>query len=215
MNQHIRFVTAKQMQHIDRRASAVFGVPSIVLMENAGRGAAEEILTALKKIHHPRVIILCGTGNNGGDGFVTARHLMIHSIQSEVFILGQEAQIKGDARVNFNILKKMKCPARFARPSAEVLKQADCVVDAMFGIGLNREITGLVRSVIEDINRYARKVTALDIPSGLDASTGKIHGVCVKADKTITFHLPKTGMARGSGPEYTGKVIVRNIGIGG
>jgi len=231
-------VTAAQMQEIDRKASDFYGVPSFVLMENAGRGAVEEIIKDLKKRKliaqaqvktfnvslssepelngdpFPNIIIVCGIGNNGGDGFVVARHLMIHYLQPKVFVLGKEEQLKGDALVNYFILKKMKCLVRFGRPAAAVLKKADCVVDAIFGIGLNRDITGVLREVIEDMNRYAKRIFALDIPSGLNATTGEIHGVCIKADKTITFHLPKVGMFRAEGLKYTGKIVVKNIGIG-
>jgi NAD(P)H-hydrate epimerase len=201
------------MQEIDQQASQDHGIPSIVLMENAGRGAAEEIVKTVKKLKHPQVVFICGTGNNGGDGFVTARHLMIHDIRPTVFVLGQEDQLKGDALVNYDILKKMECLPSFIRPSSKELRKADCVVDAIFGIGLNRDVTGIFREVIEDINRYAKKIFALDIPSGLNATTGEIHGACIKADKTITFHLPKTGMFRAEGLKYTGKIVVKNIGI--
>lgn len=214
MKKNLQAVTARQMQEIDRQASQVYGIPSIVLMENAGRGAAEEIVKTVKKLKRPQVVFICGTGNNGGDGFVTARHLMIHDIRPTVFVLGQEDQLKGDALVNVNILKNMKCPLRFGRPSISELKNADLVIDAIFGIGLNRDVTGIFQTVIDDMNKYAKKIFAADIPSGLDATNGAIHGICVKAQKTITFHLPKTGMFRGDGPKYTGKIVVRNIGIG-
>lgn len=211
--QKIQSVTALQMQEIDRKASEIYGIPSIVLMENAGGGAAEEILKAVKEQERLKIVIVCGIGNNGGDGFVVARHVMIHHFKPKVFILGREDQLKGDALVNYHVLRKMKCPIQFGRPAASVLNKADCVVDAIFGIGLNRTITGAFREVIKDMNGYAKKIFALDISSGLDATTGEIHGVCIKADKTITFHLPKTGMFLGDGPQYTGKIVVKNIGI--
>lgn len=238
VRQKIQAVTAEQMKRIDRQAAEVHGVPSLILMENAGRGAAEEIIKNLKKRKlitqaqvktfnvilsfepelnrdpSPNIVIICGTGNNGGDGFVTARHLMIQGLWPKVFVLGREDQLKGDALVNVNILKNMKCPLQFGRPSISELKNADLVIDAIFGIGLNRDVTGIFQTVIDDMNKHAKKIFALDIPSGLDATNGAIHGICVKAQKTITFYLPKTGMFRGDGPKYTGKIVVKNIGIG-
>lgn len=214
MKKNLQAVTAEQMKRIDRQAAEVYGVPSLVLMENAGRGVAEEIVKAVKKQVCPKIVIICGLGNNGGDGFVAARHLMIRGLRPKVFVLGREDQLKGDALVNINILKKVKYPLRFGRPSISELKNADLVIDAIFGIGLNRDVTGIFLTVIEDMNKYAKKIFAADIPSGLDATNGAIHGICVKAQKTITFHLPKTGMFRGDGPKYTGKIVVKNIGIG-
>ncbi len=213
MDQSRQAVTSKTMKAIDRRASDVYGVASIVLMENAGRGAAEEILKALRKKSRPQVVLVCGTGNNGGDGFVATRHLIIHGVRPQVFLLGSEAQLKGDAAVNCDILKRMGMRIRCERPTANALTRADIVVDAIFGIGLNRQIEGQVAEVIDDMNRWARKIFSLDVPSGLDATSGKIHGVCVKAHRTITFYAPKTGMLRASGPDYTGKTVVKHIGI--
>lgn len=201
------------MQKIDRFAVDCYGIPSVVLMENAGSGAAREILKMLKRIKSPRVAIICGPGNNGGDGFVVARHLMIHGIFPEVFVLVPGAKLKGDAALNYHILKQTKCAVKFIVPNAAALKKADILVDAIFGIGLARDIEGKFRKVIEDINRYARKVVSLDIPSGLDGTTGKINGVVVNATKTITFHLKKKGLMKHDGKKASGNIVVAHIGF--
>lgn len=206
-------ITAQQMQAIDQAAVERLGIPSAVLMENAGRGAAEVILKLVRTVERPRVVILCGPGNNGGDGFVAARHLMIHGIRPKVFVLTDEAALKGDAAMNARILKNLKLPLTFDRPAPSVLKNADLVVDAVFGIGLGRGITGGFRDAIESVNAYARRVMALDIPSGLDADTGAVYGLCVKAQVTVTFHQEKNGLRASGARRYTGRIVTVPIGF--
>ncbi|MEW5894627.1 MAG: NAD(P)H-hydrate epimerase [Candidatus Omnitrophota bacterium] len=207
----MRSLTAFQMQEIDKAAVKVLGVPAIILMENAGRGAAEEILSTAGKKKGLKVFIVCGPGNNGGDGFVVARHLLIHGIKPRVFSLVKS--LKGDAAVNAAILERMKLSINFRQPTRQELKHADILVDAIFGIGLNREVVGEFANLINDINAYARNVISLDVPSGLDATTGEIHGVCIRAKRTVTFHRVKSGMVRRNGRLHTGKIIVKQIGI--
>lgn len=233
----MRTVTVKQMQKIDRDAVKKLGISSIVLMENAGRGAAEEILKDLKRrklVAHvqvktsilglgsesefskraqPCIVIVCGPGNNGGDGLVVARHLLLHNIRTKVFVLVAENKLKGDVAINCKIFQKLKGLIKFSVPPVSALRKADVIVDAIFGIGLSRDVSGCFKQSIEDINKYSRNTISLDVPSGLDADTGKIYGGCIKAEKTITFHLAKKGMFCGQGPKYTGKVLVKHIGI--
>lgn len=189
----------------------------MVLMENAGRAVAREIRKDLKGQRDPKVSIFCGTGNNGGDGFVVARHLLDAGLEVETFLVGQAGQLKADAATNYQILKSYRIPIKeIVRLSPAIRKsvsQADIVVDALFGVGLNRAITDPCWSVIEALNAGAKRIMAVDVPSGLDATTGKIHGVCVKAYKTVTFTAPKTGFLKNQGPSYIGKVVVADIGI--
>jgi len=206
-------ITARQMKAIDQAAVERLGIPSAVLMENAGRGAAEAILKTLRRIEDPKVVIVCGPGNNGGDGFVAARHLMIRGIRPKVFVLTDEAALKGDAAMNARILKNLKLPLTFDRPAPSVLKNADLVVDAVFGIGLGRGITGAMKDAIERINAHARRVMALDIPSGLDADTGAVRGICVKAQVTVTFHQEKKGLRAPGARRYTGRIVTVPIGF--
>ena len=218
INDMRRPVTVRQIQNLDRIAIERYGIPSIVLMENAGRAVAEEVKKSLRGKKKPRVCVICGLGNNAGDGFVVARHLMNAGIPVKVFLAGKARQLKHDAAVNYRILKRIKCPiiecggTRFCDP-AESIARADIVVDAIFGVGLNREITELFRDAIETINRKVKYVIAVDTPSGLDGTTGKIYGVCVKVNKTVTFSLAKAGFFKNHGPRYVGKIIVVDIGI--
>ena len=214
----MKMATVSQIQRLDKLAIKRYGVPSLVLMENAGRAVAEEVRKSLRGKKKPRVCVVCGLGNNGGDGFVVARHLMNAGIPAKVFLVGKARQLKPDAAVNCRILKRMKCPVIECRgtkfcASTGSITQADVVVDAIFGVGLDREIVEPFRSVIETINREAEYVVAVDIPSGLDGTTGAIYGVCVKADKTVTFSLSKKGFFRNHGPRQIGKIIVVDIGI--
>ena len=214
----IRDVTVKEILKLDRVAIEKFGIPSIVLMENAGREVTVEVIRQVKKVKKPRVCVICGLGNNAGDGFVIARHLANAGIPTKTFLVGKANQLTHDAAVNYRILKRMKCPiidcrgTKFCAPTGSIA-QANVVVDAIFGVGLNREIGEPFRSAIEVINRKAKHVIAVDIPSGLDGTTGAIYGVCVKADRTVTFSFPKKGFLKGHGPRQAGKVVVADIGI--
>lgn len=213
----MKAVSVAQIQTIDNVAIERCGIPSIVLMENAGRAVAEEVKKSLRGKEKPRVCIVCGVGNNAGDGFVAARHLINAGIGVKILLVGKGQQLKHDAAVNYRILKKMKCPVKEVRAGRDLSRQdvarADVVVDAIFGIGLNREIGEPFCGVIETINRKAKYVVAVDIPSGLDGTTGAIYGVCIKADKTVTFTFLKKGFSTDRGPRQAGKVIVVDIGI--
>ncbi|MBI5023621.1 MAG: NAD(P)H-hydrate epimerase [Candidatus Omnitrophica bacterium] len=209
-------ITVRQIQKLDKTAIERYGIPSLVLMENAGRAVAEEVKRYLRRKRRPRVCVVCGLGNNAGDGFVAARHLTNAGIPTKIFLVGKASQLKHDAAVNYRILKRMKCPIQEAGTGRGLSLRdidADVVVDAIFGVGLDREIEEPFRGVIETINRAAKYVVAVDIPSGLDGTTGAIYGVCVKADRTMTFSFPKKGFLKGHGPRYVGKIVVVDIGI--
>ncbi len=210
-------VTVKQIQKLDKIAIEKYGVPSLVLMENAGRQVAAEVLKSLARVKSPRVCIICGSGNNAGDGFVIARHLINAGIKISVFLVGKGSQLKNDAAVNYRILKKLKYPIREVGTadlrSLQAIRKADVIVDAIFGVGLNREVLGLFRDIIDAINKNGKKIISVDTPSGLDGTTGKIYGICIKADLTVTFTFMKKGFLRGQGPKHNGKVTVVDIGI--
>jgi len=211
-----KIVTVKQMHALDKRAIEKYGIPSFALMENAGCAVAREVKRMCSGKSF-KVCIFCGTGNNGGDGFVVARHFVNTSIKVKVFIVGKSTSLKKDALLNYKIAKKLKIPMQEMRSvdKAHVgaIKTSNIVVDAIFGTGLSREVRGLAREVIEAINESDKKVIAVDIPSGLNGTTGKIHGACIKANKTITFACAKKGFFKEQGPKQTGKVIVADIGI--
>lgn len=210
-------VTVDQIQRLDRLAIDKHGIPSLVLMENAGRAVAEETRALLRRASRRRVLIVCGTGNNGGDGFVAARHLVNADADVSVYCVGRPKDLKPDAAINYKILRNCRCPIRFVRRNNSLLireiRRADIIVDALFGVGLNRDIGEPFRSLIEAIKHAGKKIVAVDIPSGLDGTTGRVHGVCVKATTTITFSLSKKGFYRGEGPKVVGKVVVADIGI--
>jgi len=210
-------VTVKQIQNLDRRAIEKTGIPSVILMENAGRAVAQGVIKELGKRDKRPVIVLCGPGNNGGDGFVAARHLLNAGIALNVFLIGREKDLKSDARLNYDILKRLRQPVLEISAVNQSLRKSilnsAVVVDAILGVGLNRDITGLLKDVIEAVNASAKGVIAVDIPSGLNGTTGKIFGVCIKAAATVTFSFVKKGFLLNRGPEFTGKIIVADIGI--
>jgi len=206
-----------QAQKLDHFAISRLGIPSLVLMENAGRETAQEILKLLKKKKRKTACIFCGTGNNGGDGFVVARHLFNAGVKVRTFLIGKPQDLKNDPAIYYQVLRKLKCPATPIRGvSTKIvkdLKHATVIVDAIFGTGLSRPIAKPFRSIIDAINRSKKKVIAVDVPSGLDATTGKILGVCVKASRTVTFAVMKKGFFIHDGPRHAGKIIVADIGI--
>lgn len=211
-----KVATAEQMREFDRRAEDEFGVPSITLMENAGRHVALSVEGLLGSVKRKRTTIVAGRGNNGGDGFVAARHLHDAGADVIVFLLADPDEVKGDAKTNLDILLKSGVPVKSGQSVSRMestLIHSDVIVDAIFGTGLRGEVSGHPASVIEAINLCGRTVVAIDVPSGLDANTGRIWGVCVRATRTVTFALPKVGLLMYPGAAYVGELIVGDIGI--
>lgn len=215
-----RPLPADAVRELDRRAIQDYGVPGVVLMENAGRGAAELARQMLGNSRGP-VVILAGRGNNGGDGYVVARHLANSGIVTRTFLLSPVQKITGDARVNLDIIIRMGLPVtavHLERDSgllADALNEAVLVVDALLGTGARGEVREPFRRAIELINESGKPVLAVDLPSGLDADTGEVRGVAVKATATATFLCPKLGLTRNAGPELAGRVVVVDIGVSG
>jgi NAD(P)H-hydrate epimerase len=216
----IPVLSRAQIRAFDARAAGVSGVPGIVLMENAGRGATEHIVKILgpDPAAH-RIVIVCGIGNNGGDGFVIARHLRVLGIRPVVLLCGALDRCSGDARTNCDAFVGIGGAVHLISNTRDVerlrteLRTADMVVDALFGTGLDRPITGLSAEAVAAINASAAKKVAIDIPSGLDSDTGAPLGPTVHADFTITFALPKLGLLTPSGATHAGEVIVSGIGV--
>lgn len=215
----MKYITSREMKEIDRRAIEEFGIPSLILMENAGGGAALAALGMIKDQDCKKVICVCGRGNNGGDGFVCARHLINNGVDTEIFLIGESSELKTDAKINFDILRKMKAKIRFLKTDKdfkffkEKLRDTRLIIDAIFGIGLSVEIKKPYSRVIRAMNQSKKPILAIDVPSGLDATTGNILGICIKAKKTVTFGLPKRGFIKSHGPENTGELIVADISI--
>ena len=207
------------MREADRRAIEEIGIPGVVLMENAGRGAAQVALAMLEGVHRPNVVILAGRGNNGGDGYVIARHLANAGAHVHVRLLAKFDDVKGDAETNLRIIRNMKLDVREidlaagADSLAGELKDAHLIVDAMLGTGAKGEIREPFASAIEAVNASGRHVLALDIPSGLHGDTGKPLGHCVVAQRTATFAAAKQGLLEESARPYAGEINVVDIGM--
>jgi len=202
-----------QMRALDKQAIEDFGITAELLMENAGH-AAYYVLRQEFGICGRRFIVFCGTGNNGGDGCVLARKIHADGGWVKVFILGDPAQFKGAARLNFEIITRLPVEIQQVALTQEFqneIKSCDLIVDAIFGTGLSRDVGGLYREIIEIINRSEKSVLSIDIPSGVHGNNGKIMGVAVKADYTVTFGLPKLGNLLFPGFELGGKLFVSHI----
>ena len=214
-------LTRGEMRELDRKAIEEYKIPGIVLMENAGRNVAEGILKMLDDPQQAKVAILCGKGNNGGDGFVIARHLHNNGISVDVFLVARVSDIlkDGDTGTNLQILLNMKIPVKEIldiQGVNNILKELnDCniLVDALFGTGLSGDVREPFRTLINGVNNLNKPIVSVDIPSGLDCNTGKILGTAIKATKTVTFAVAKKGFYLGDGPSLTGKVLVSNISI--
>lgn len=214
----MKFVTAAEMQEIDRRAIQEYGIPSVVLMENAGIVCAGEILRQLPP-DRKRVAIFCGKGNNGGDGFVIARQLTNKDCDVHVFYFEKPEKLKPDPKTNFQILEKMKLnlidcangidPVR----TKNILNQKELVVDALFGTGLSKPVEEPFKTAIQLINDFQKTIISVDMPSGLHSDNGEVLGVAVQARCTITFGLPKKAFQTKTAGRYTGKIMVANISI--
>ncbi|MEN3184380.1 MAG: NAD(P)H-hydrate dehydratase [Atribacterota bacterium] len=212
----LELTTREEMQREEREACERYGVSTLLLMENAGRGIASEILSVLRNQRNLRAVsIVCGTGNNGGDGMVVARHLLVEGVSPRVYLVGSPEVLRGDARYNYEVLMRLGLPVHVvAAPSDFVVERGTLVVDALFGTGLTREITGIHREVIRAINAAEDVfVVAVDVPSGVDASDGRILGEAVRAHLTVTLGLVKRGLVLFPGRAYVGKLKLHPIGI--
>lgn len=211
-----KVVTVEEIQKLDALVIKDIGIPSVVLMENAGRVVAEEVVKVLKSKKLSRVTIVCGTGNNAGDGFVATRHLMERGVKVRVLVVGKARDFKNDPACFYRVIRKLKASVYFwkdVRKEKEFLRSTDVIVDALFGVGLNRAVTDPYKAVIEAVNRSKKYVIAVDIPSGLNGTTGAIWGCCVRAKITVSFSCAKKGFYLKEGPVHAGNIRVRSIGI--
>ena len=215
----MKVVTAEQMQALDRRTIEEVGIPGVVLMENAGRGMVAALERRYPHIERRRVAVLCGRGNNGGDGFVIARCLRELGVDVGLWLLGTGDQVRGDAAVKLRAFEKIGGTVQEITAPAQLeemfrtMARYDLYLDGLFGTGLNSEVRGLHKEVIRVLNESPAPVAAIDIPSGLNATTGELMGEAVRADMTATFGLPKVGQVIYPGAEYVGHLEVIDIGI--
>ena len=215
----MRVLNAAQMREADRRTIDEIGIPSLVLMENAGR----QVVAAMEAMHSDllerRVGVLCGRGNNGGDGFVVARTLMQRGGDVAVFLLGRVADVRGDARVNLEILGRLGLTVLEVADSQawelHFSELSDCslIVDAIFGTGLNAPVGGLIQSVIADVNASGIPVVSIDLPSGLSADSPEPIGDSIEAGLTVTVAAPKLPLVLPPGEMRAGDIVIADIGI--
>ena len=214
-------MTRDQVRAVDAWAINTLGIPGVVLMENAGRSCAELIKDKLSDVAEPKVCVFCGTGNNGGDGYVIARHLINCGLQVNVIVCGDRDKIKGDAKINLDILERMGQRIESLNPAdsdiaarvADLAAGADMLVDGLFGTGLSGQIRGGYGRLIESLNACECPILAVDIPSGLDCDTGQPLGTAIEASWTVTFVAVKKGFTFAQATRYTGEVFVASIGI--
>ena len=215
----MRVLNTKQMRDADRRTIEEIGIPSIVLMENAGRQVVAAIESTFDTIGSMHVAVLCGRGNNGGDGFVVARTLLEHDVDVSVFLVGRAADVKEDARINLDILRNLGVDvvevgdaAAWELHATDVLG-ADLIVDALFGTGLTSPLSGIFETVIADVNTSARPVVAVDLPSGLSADEPEVRGPAIDATVTVTLAAPKLPLVLPPGETRAGNLVIADVGI--
>lgn len=215
-------MSRQAVRDFDRRAIETLKIPGVVLMENAGRSCAELILKELEGVNDPHVCVFCGAGNNGGDGFVIARHLFNAGVGVGVVLCADRAKVRGDAQVNLAVCEAMLLPIEVVDiESPEVFQQIETMVlgcnllvDALLGTGLSGELKSPTALLISSLNAHNIPIIAVDIPSGLDCDTGLPLPVCIEATATVTFAAIKKGFVEC--PESrtaTGRVFVADIGV--
>ena len=211
--------TADQMRDFDRIAIRSCGIPGLVLMENAGRAFVQELEKLVGDLSGKSIIVMCGKGNNGGDGFVIARHLINRNASVQVVLLCPRKEVKGDAKTNLDILFKMRnepalkvIEVKSAR-GLDNLQSAEIIVDALFGTGFSGKVKGIQQKAIQWINGQKSFIASVDIASGVDASTGRVENFAVKAHSTVTMGLAKVGHFVGAGREHSGEITIADISI--
>src|ERR671912_2018285 len=215
----MRVLNTDQMREADRRTIHEIGIPSIVLMENAGRQAVAAMEAAFEDLTASRVAVLCGRGNNGGDGFVVARTLIQRGVETSVFLIGSVSEVQGDARVNIEVLGRIGL-AIVEITSAELwelhfseISECDVLVDAMVGTGFHGALTGLLQTVVADINGLGVPVVAIDLPTGLSADAAEMEGEAIEASMTVTLGAPKIPLVFPPAESHAGDLVIADIGI--
>jgi hydroxyethylthiazole kinase-like uncharacterized protein yjeF len=215
----MRVLNTQQMREADRQTIDDIGVPSIVLMENAGRQAVAAMEAAFDDLPSSTVGVLCGRGNNGGDGFVVARTLAQRGIEAIVFLLGSVAEVRGDARTNLEILGHIGLTVVEIANAQEwelhfsEISECDVIVDAITGTGFHPPVSGLLETVIADVNGLGVPVVAIDLPSGLSADSHEIEGDAIEASMTVTLAAPKIPLVLPPADAYAGDLVIADIGI--
>ena len=215
-----RIVSAEEMRWCDEITINTYGIPGLLLMENAGRGVTEVIKQEFSPLESKHILIVCGKGNNGGDGFVVARLLSNSRANISILLMTSPSDLRGDAKTNFEILQSIAKKSsglltiyRFSKRRLATLPQPDIIVDAMFGTGFTGSVRKPFMNVIEWMNRQRAKIVAIDIPSGINGTTGVVENCAVRAAITVTFGCLKSGLLCNQGRDLVGSVHVVDIGI--
>ncbi|MFH1622170.1 MAG: NAD(P)H-hydrate epimerase [Candidatus Omnitrophota bacterium] len=212
------FVSSAKMREIDTLATKKFGMPSLILMENAGRSIADESKKMLKS-SSASIYIFCGYGNNGGDGFVAARHLSNRGHKVEIILIGKKKKMSQDTNINFQILRNMRIRIKKIISEKDFnsifkfIRRPQLIIDAIFGIGIKGELNYFYCRLFEKINSLHVPVLSVDIPSGLDADKGIALPLAIKAKKTVTMGLIKKGFLTNFAKKYLGKIIIADISL--
>ena len=216
----MKILTAAEMREVDRLTTERYGVPSLTLMENAGRSVADFVAYRTPHLEHKCIWVLCGKGNNGGDGFVVARHLAEKGANVFVYLFADPGEIKGDAATNFERVRNsdtdlhvIAAPDQWCAAKQD-FRPADIIIDALLGTGARGPVEGFLAEVIAGVNQHGphQTVISVDIPSGLNADSGEFSAACVQADYTVTFTAPKIGMVRSGAEAVVGQLVCREIG---
>jgi NAD(P)H-hydrate epimerase len=217
----MRVLNTQQMREADRQTIDDVGIPSIVLMENAGRQAVAAMEAAFDDLPTSKVGVLCGRGNNGGDGFVVARTLAQRGIEAVVYLLGSVADVRGDARTNLEILGRVGLTVVEITNGQEwelhfsEISECDLIVDAIVGTGFHGPLTGLLETVVADVNGLGVPVVAIDLPTGVSADSHEIEGEAIEATMTVTLAAPKLPLILPPADAYGGDLVIADIGIPG
>ncbi len=213
----LKIVSSSQMREIDRLATSQFGVPELVLMENAGIQSMLFLEECLGGLEGKKVGIFCGKGNNGGDGFVLARHLLARGLDPVVYLVARAGELKGSAKTNIDAYAgaggriKEFLDETDLRQHKIAIRHADALVDAILGTGANAELGGMLKTAVEKINEWKRFCLSLDVPTGMSADKGAVYGLHVRADATITFGLPKVGLMFYPAADSVGRLKVADV----
>jgi hydroxyethylthiazole kinase-like uncharacterized protein yjeF len=215
----MRILNSAQMREADRRSIEDIGIPSVVLMENAGRQVVAAMEAMFPDLSSRKIVVLAGRGSNGGDGFVVARTLAQRGVDVVVYLVGSMAEVKGDARINLDVLVRLGhtvieiADATIWELQFPDMRTADLMVDALFGTGLRTPLTGLYETIVADINASDLPVVSVDLPSGLSADTPDPIGPCIDASLTVTLGAPKLPLVLPPGEAHCGDVVIADIGI--
>jgi NAD(P)H-hydrate epimerase len=206
-------LTREQVREIDRRSIEEYHIPGVVLMENAARGAAEVACDMVSDSARPEVLVVCGGGNNGGDGFAIARHLHNRGVAVQIMPIVDEAKLRGDALLNWRIVKRMGLPCTTDMRPDPAPMRFHLTIDAVYGTGLTTPPRPPFHELVEFMEWSSAEILAVDLPSGLDCDTGVPLGPeCVRATRTVTFVAEKAGFANPASRQYTGEITVADIG---